>query len=284
MTTSDGGSSTQTSGEPTAGPSTTSIETSSEATTDETVGVTDDGPTSASSTEPSTSTGSPFVEPVDDHFEPEQCTTWEEQCPEGQKCMPYADDGGNSWNSQKCVDITGDGMLGEPCTVVGNFVSGMDDCAQGFICFHVDSQTQMGTCQPFCKGSPEQAYCEQEGYFCQQDGGGVLNLCLESCDPLVQDCSQGQGCYPLYQFVCVPPGAPEDTGYEGDPCQFFNGCQPGFACIQGDYVPNCDSFACCTPFCDLNNPDCQDPEKQCAAVFEMPAMGEEHFGACMLPG
>ena len=59
----------------------------------------------------------------------EECSTYEEDCPDGQKCMPFANDGGNAWNALKCVDVVGEGGHGDPCTVEGNGVSGVDDTA-----------------------------------------------------------------------------------------------------------------------------------------------------------
>ena len=30
-----------------------------------------------------------------------ECDAFAQECPEGQKCAPYADDGGSSWNNTK---------------------------------------------------------------------------------------------------------------------------------------------------------------------------------------
>ena len=48
------------------------------------------------------------------------CDLWEQDCPEGEKCNPWANDGGASWNALRCVPIdpNPDGV-GEPCTVSG---------------------------------------------------------------------------------------------------------------------------------------------------------------------
>lgn len=48
------------------------------------------------------------------------CDVFKQDCPEGEKCSAYADDGGTSWNASKCVPVNGDGQPGEPCTVEGS--------------------------------------------------------------------------------------------------------------------------------------------------------------------
>lgn len=45
-------------------------------------------------------------------------------------------------------------------------------------------------------------------------------------------------------------------------------CDPGLACIHGELDPDCDqNFAgCCSPYCDLDNPDCGGNVGVCASV------------------
>src|SRR5690606_15132047 len=50
-----------------------------------------------------------------------QCDNWTQDCPSGEKCAAYADDGGSSWNNLKCVPAEENGgQPGDPCTVEGN--------------------------------------------------------------------------------------------------------------------------------------------------------------------
>lgn len=85
------------------------------------------------------------------------------------------------------------------------------------------------------------------------NGAGVLNLCLERCHPLLQDCAEGQGCYLGYSgFLCVPQASGED-GAAYDSCEFLNVCDPGLVCVDGTDEEGCPSNAagCCKTLCEL---------------------------------
>src|SRR5690349_13167900 len=61
--------------------------------------------------------GGDFI-PVPDWPFGDECDIWEEDCPEGYKCMPWANDGGNAWNATRCSPIAPDAHApGESCTV-----------------------------------------------------------------------------------------------------------------------------------------------------------------------
>ena len=76
---------------------------------------------------------------------PTSCSTFAQDCPPGFKCMPWASDGGNSWNATRCVPIAPDpNAPGEPCTVEGSGVSGLDDCDGTSMCWDVDPDTLEG--------------------------------------------------------------------------------------------------------------------------------------------
>ncbi len=273
-TSDDSGTSSSTAGHTS---STTGTSSGSESSSPSTQGTTTETE-SDTLTDTSTSDPDPFITVPDSYTEPE-CDTFTNDCPEGQKCMPYADDGGSSWNNLGCFDIMGDGMLEDPCSIVDSRTSGKDTCAAGFMCWDVDLETKEGYCTPFCQGTPENIYCEQEMYFCLAPSEGVLNLCLRECSPLLQDCAEGQGCFPVNNsYACAP--VPDEQGLEGDPCEFINACQAGLACMLGEQVPNCESLACCTPFCDLNNPACENPETTCRPVYEEAPDWAAHIGFC----
>lgn len=254
-----GGTDTTTTGNPTGG--------ETDSTTDTTGNPTTGNPTTTTDS----TTDDPFIMMPDGQGPVVDCSTYDEDCDDGQKCMPWADDGGSSWNALKCVDVTGEGVHGDPCMVEGSGVSGNDDCALHNMCWDVDPETNMGNCISFCDGTPENASCDEPNTVCVIANEGVLNICLPSCKPLIQDCPEGQGCYPINNsYTCAPTSVPDDTGIEGDPCEFVNACQKGFACINAEQVPNCNmSSSCCSPFCDLTEQDpCPNPETQCIAVYE----------------
>ncbi len=200
---------------------------------------------------------------------PWQCSTYEEDCKQGEKCMPYANDGGSSWNALQCVEVTGSGKHGDPCTVQGSGVSGIDDCDLHHMCWDVDSETNMGHCIAFCDGSPEDPSCAPPNTVCVIANDDTLNLCLPSCDPLLQACPESEGCYPINtSYVCAPNAAPDDSGFEGDQCNYINACQPGFTCTEDDQLVDCMHNRCCTPFCDLNVQDsCPNPETICRPIY-----------------
>ncbi len=297
ITTSDGESSTQTSGEPTAGLTTSTGVDQTQTTSGSTTGESDTETTGSTTVETesdtaastSSTTQSPFITEPDGPWcirnnspRCSPCSTYEQNCDDQQKCTAWSDNG-DAWNAHKCVDLMGDGVHGDPCTAVGSGVSGEDDCGLGHMCWDVDSETLKGTCIAFCQGTPENTVCEPEGTVCVIANEGVLNICLDTCDPLVQACPAGQGCYTYENiYFCAPTAI--DAGLEGEACDSINDCNPGLTCVVDDALPSCESSSCCTPFCDLENPDCQDPEKTCVPVYAEPEVGEEHIGFCGVAG
>ena len=230
-----------------------------------------------------------FIQDPDGGYVSIECSVWDQNCPPGQKCMPWANDGGSSWNSTRCSPIADDpGDEGDPCTVEGSGVSGIDDCDLGLVCWEVDPDTNAGVCHPLCIGSENNPLCKDPGQTCSISGDGVLNLCLDACTPLTPDCPQGQACYPIHRgFVCAPD-ASGDLGAYADPCEFINVCNPGLACIGAEFVPDCSPSAagCCSPYCDTTGPNtCPGEGQECVPWFEpadAPA-GFENAGICSLP-
>jgi len=216
-----------------------------------------------------------------------ECSLALEDCPPGLKCMPWANDGGSAWNATRCSPVAEDAAEpGEPCVVEGNGVRGIDNCELHAMCWHVDAETNEGTCVAMCitTGSGG-AYCEDPTAYCSQSS--VLSLCLPTCSPLVQDCPSGQGCYPVADnFVCVAD-ASDGGGEIGSECEFLNACAPGNACLNPDVVPGCEMYAgCCSPYCRLDDPTppCVDGQ-MCLPWFEDPPANEAltSLGICAMP-
>ena len=254
------------------------------------VTVTETATSDTSETEPDT-LGCNFLCPPDVIIA--ECDVWDQDCPEGEKCAPWANDGGTSWNSLQCVPIQNDpGQPGDPCTVEGSGVSGHDTCDVASMCWNVDPETNEGVCAAFCQGSESNPVCDDPTTSCVIANDGVLILCLPNCDPLLQNCPDGQACYPGdTQFVCVPDASGPDLGAYGDPCEFTNACDPGLLCVGAAAVPECTSAECCSEFCDLDAPDpdseCQGQGagQQCLALFEegQAPPGAEAYGFCAIP-
>lgn len=219
-----------------------------------------------------------------------ECDQWVQDCPMGEKCMPWANDGGSSWNATRCTEVADNpGQTGDECTVEGSGVSGIDTCEGGNMCYYVDPETNIGECVSLCFGSPEAPLCDP-GFACSISNGGVLTLCRAQCDPLLQDCNNA-ACLPAAgadAFVCIVDASGE-AGAAGDACEFLNACDPGNACLDASAVPDCGASGCCSQFCDLTDPDpdafCDLTGQLCEAWFEE---GEappdlEHVGVCAIP-
>jgi hypothetical protein len=56
--------------------------------------------TGSSSTEVDPSAG--FIVDPDGGGPSIECDQWAQDCPPGEKCMPWANDGGSSWNATRC--------------------------------------------------------------------------------------------------------------------------------------------------------------------------------------
>jgi hypothetical protein len=259
-------------------------------------------PTSSSSTAAADDTGttaSPDPTGVVFLIEPDgggndlECDLFAQDCPPGEKCTVWANDGGGSWNATKCVPVVDDPAgVGEPCHVEGSGVSGIDDCDLGAMCFYVDPETLEGVCTPLCVGDGSNPYCEDPNRYCSVTGNGALLLCIPRCNPVEQDCNAGQACYPVQDVWSCVPDASGEMGDYGDPCEYINVCDPGLICLGAAAVPACEGSAgCCTEICDLADPagDLQctgAPGGQiCQPWYEQGAAppGYESVGVCALP-
>lgn len=223
-----------------------------------------------------------------------ECDLFAQDCPIGEKCTPWANDGSENWNATRCVPVAPDpDQPGDPCTAEDESASGLDSCDQGSLCLDVDDETLMGTCVALCTGTLEMPTCEPEGTVCAISNE-VLPLCLPACDPIAQDCPMGDGCYPIQGVWACANDASDGAGY-GEPCEFINVCTPGLVCLDGSEVPPgeaCEGMAgCCTEICDITDPagdmQCMGaPGGQiCEPWFEAgqaPA-GLENVGVCRLP-
>ncbi len=248
-----------------------------------TTGAADDGVADTGAGDSSSDDGGvAFVIPPDGGGSNE-CDPRTQDCPRGQKCTAWANDGGTFWNATRCVDVGGRGVAGDSCTAEGSGVSGIDDCGVGFICLNTD-QDGIGTCVQFCQGDNRDC---PPGDVCAIYNDGVLPICLVGCDPLLQDCPPTQSCIdaPGGQFICFTD-ASGDAGADGDPCppqDGENSCDPGLWC--GPNSNGCADVNCCTPYCDLADPQCQVPDA-CVSFFGDPDSappGFEDVGVCVLP-
>ncbi len=220
-----------------------------------------------------------------------ECDIWTQDCPRGEKCMPWANDGGTSWNATRCSPVVASpDQPGDACSVEGSDVSGLDSCGPGAMCWSVDPETNEGTCFPFCQGSSDSPLCEDPNALCSITNEGVLALCLPTCSPLLQDCAESHGCYPLNgDFGCMPDYSYRAGGY-GEACEFINVCDAGLFCALPGLVPGCvGATGCCSEYCELGDPkaSCQGANdgQECIAWYAEGAAppGLEAVGICGVP-
>jgi hypothetical protein len=213
-----------------------------------------------------------------------QCDPGLQDCPNpDEKCTAYVSEpGGCCVDANKCVPIIGNKQVGDLCTRTED----NDDCDKGLFCWTKRTgDTGAGVCWEFCvPEAPDQ--CLGDGGTCMSLNDGALPLCMTECNPLTQDCTADRGCYPAFDtFVCARPAHDEGMGNDGDQCGVVPGCKPGLVCVDTSVLDGCASGACCTPFCDLTDPDpCATPE-ECTPWFnegEAPP-GLEDLGACTIP-
>lgn len=235
---------------------------------------TDDGPVEG---QDETDDDDPGFVPAFDVIGDPICDPWLQDCPEGEKCSPYASDGGGVWSAHKCVPVLGDAAVGEPCEYDG-IVEATDTCDADSGCWNVVDVdgVLVGTCHAFCSGTPDDPWCPP-GSACSISGDGTINYCIPDCDPLAQDCGEGLGCYWSFDsFQCVFTAS---NFAEGEPCGYVNDCAPGNICVAAETVPSCEGPSCCAGLCDLDAPVCPVEGTACTALFDE----VEGVGACLVP-
>jgi hypothetical protein len=225
-----------------------------------------------------------FVPDEGDFGAVSECDPFAQDCPDGEKCVPYGSTGGN-WDANKCVPVTGSGAAGDSCTY-GGTVEATDDCGQDTHCWDVMDVDGMavGVCTPFCMGTADDPICGP-GTSCLIANDGSINLCIATCDPLLQDCNAGLACFWANNgFNCI--FTTQDIPL-GEPCGFINDCAAGLGCLTAEVLPNCNGSACCGSWCSVSEmAPCPTMGTECSPFFEegMAPPGYEDVGVCIIPG
>jgi hypothetical protein len=210
----------------------------------------------------------------------------EGDCEAGFKCSYVIDPDFGPTN--RCVELRGDGLAGEPCEQLDD----SDDCAEHHLCWATDANG-IGVCVSYC--SP-MLTCTSPLDTCSVSNDDLLSLCLAQCDPIVQDCAPGWGCYADdYQRWACDLDHSGDGGAHGQACACLNCCDPGLVCLPGGIVDaeGCGpdgAAGCCAKVCELDqdgvpvDPICPTELEQCEAFYQPDAvlMGYEHVGVCRL--
>jgi hypothetical protein len=212
-----------------------------------------------------------------------ECDPFAQDCVEGEKCVPYGSTGSN-WDANKCVPVTGSGVAGDSC-ISGGVVEGTDDCDANSHCWDVmdvDGQP-IGVCTEFCAGTPDDPICAP-GTSCLIANEGSITLCIQTCDPLLQECAAGLACFwANNNFNCIFTTSDIPVG---EACGYINDCVAGTGCLDATVLPDCQGSACCGSFCSVSDPVCPQAGTECSDFFEagMAPPGYEDVGVCIIPG
>lgn len=229
----------------------TPMESSTGASEDTSFGttVTDDGTTVA--TDDDSADGPAGFYGVAPDFGPDifECDLDEQDCPQGEKCVPWANDGGPVWNATACRPVDADPVgLGEACDAMAGPTGGVDTCDAGLACFLVDGRGQ-GVCSQLC--SEAEPACTDGSDCAVIPEAPEIGFCVVPglCDPLGTDCGDAEVCVPTVPqtYQCLPEVSAAQLG---DPCAAQNSCGPGLLCVDGAELANCETDACCTSFCN----------------------------------
>ena len=250
-------------------------------TSDTTTGSTP-GDSSSSST---SDLSSGFIVNPDGGFVDIDCRIWSDDCPVGEACRPWSNDGGPSWNVTRCIPLAeAPDLAGESCTTQLSPLTGLDTCEPRAMCFDVDPDTLQGTCVAYCQGDPEGPSCADPTATCVSGNDGVIALCLNTCEPLLQNCANEEMCTGNFgesAFFCMPPGTPYINEAEVQPAA----CDVGQIGVVPDLVAGClEDEPCCTPFCDLSVTDSCDEGLECVPwTPEGECVGVCDEGLCLSP-
>jgi len=224
-----------------------------------------------------------------------ECDPWAQDCPDGFKCMAFAEEGEGSFMGNTCTAVVADpNQDGDPCKVEGGWWTGIDDCDYGLVCWDINHETNTGNCVAMCTGSQDAYDCPSADDVCVFWVPGISHVCLTHCDPLIQDCNAGQACLPEYstnaeEWVCKAEYS-FDEGQEFDECALSNACDPGLMCFDPTLAIECAGaeVGCCLSICDLANPQCNGEGAECTSFYGFlggePPPEYADVGLCAVPG
>lgn len=245
-----------------------------------------DSPTGSAQTVPESDSASLSISTTssankDVQGSPLECDPFLQDCPIGQKCVPWTED----YNATKCVDVMGDIPPGAGCTAPQGAYAGVDDCADDSICWKVGPDN-LGICVLLCSGTYTDPKCPP-GAVCYLPSEATFGLCPAACHPLAKDCPAGEACAPQsggWECFIDTSG---DQGAFNDPCKFPGDCNPGLLCVHVAMGSSaCDSQkndGCCQPFCKIPGGACPNPDQECRPWYERPETappGYEDLGFC----
>lgn len=187
-------------------------------------------------------------------------------------CDVFAQDCGTMTAADKCIPTAEGGVCvasgslpHEAACIAVHPGDDFDDCAPGLIC-------HLGECLHICTGDPADPRTNScpSTETCVESAS--YNWCGLGCDPLLQDCDAGQGCYLMtlagggVGLTCAdvvdPPSAPNA------PCMYLNDCQAGWQCSQA--LTGCNGNGCCAELCEVGVTACSTAGMSCQGLSGLP--------------
>jgi hypothetical protein len=219
------------------------------------------------------------------------CDIWAQDCPRGEKCMPWDLCGTGDWSGTHCSELDPNpASIGDSCTVIDGLFAGADDCEITSMCWNPDPDTLEGVCVAFCSGSEANPLCEDPATTCFLGfNNNVLSVCLPRCDPSASLCAASESC--IFDegsedgaFVCMPSNVVAPQAY-GDDCTEAVACGTGLLCLDAEHVPSCVGERCCTTLGDaMAPPVCPDATQTCLPLYDGVAPeGLEDLCFCGVP-
>ena len=96
---------------------------------------------------------------------PGDCDPYAQDCPDGEKCLPYDPMGTGVWSSTRCSAVADDPAgLDEPCTMPDVSVGGEDTCDVGLVCWDLSGNN--GVCAEMCGCGNLSPTCATPGTTC----------------------------------------------------------------------------------------------------------------------
>lgn len=211
-----------------------------------------------------------------------ECNVFKQDCPRGEKCVPYASDGFNL-DATHCVPLVDlPASAGEPCVVSDVYFDQKDSCDEFSLFWFVNMDGNAGICAPICSAGSRLLPCADADECFGVGQSGLYNLCVPKCDPLDAFCPPGSVCYPTYdQFLCTDVVEPLGQTY-GDSCGGLSSCAEGLLCVASEHLPGCEGINCCSVFCDTDQPNlCPDsPMQECVPIYGPENLEWGHVGYC----
>ncbi len=200
----------------------------------------------------------------DEWYEGVECFVGADDCPLGQKCTAVSAEGYPNPTHLACRPVVEEPDAPyEACSVLGEQGAGLDTCERHSYCWY-------GECVPMCRGYHPSGACLSTEARCRVNSSGTLLLCEAVCDPILQNCDEGLGCYPVDgAYQCAPVASERGAGNSGEDCGFINECDAGLTCVNPDVRSDCSAEAggCCTELCDVRERDCP-PGLDCVPWYE----------------